>query len=146
MNNIDISSLSPFEYLYYLQNQFFETGEAQIAYDVCDLLTANILGSLPPDHRKKLENIPVGVLPTKQANAIVINVPSGGQIIAIDYGLMSLFTTLNKILICRLTSFLILSSSSSSSFMNTNCAIGFPTGNATGTFPRLVTSKVKHPL
>jgi hypothetical protein len=105
MNNIDISSLSAFEYLQYLQDQHFKEGQAQISADVCDLLTANLIGALPPEHRRMIEQIPVGVLPTKNPNAVVIAVPSGGQVIAIDYGLMSLLTTLNKILLCRLTSF-----------------------------------------
>ena len=33
-----------------------------------------------------------------------------------------------------------------STVISTKCAIGFPTGNSTGTFPRLVISRVKHPL
>jgi len=104
MNNIDVSSLSAFEFLQYLQDQHFKQEQAQIAADVCDVLTANLIGALPPEHRRMLEQIPVGILPTKNPNAVVVAVPSGGQVIAIDYGLMSLLIILNKILLCRLTS------------------------------------------
>ena len=76
-----------------------------IVMDFCDLLAANLLGSLPPNQRQVLERVPIIVLPTKDPNAMVIAIPGCGTVIAIDYGLMSLLATLNKLVLCRLNVF-----------------------------------------
>ena len=66
-----------------------------------DVLTANLIGALPEEHRRLLESTAIGVLPTRSINACVIKVPSGGEVIGFDYGTMSFMLMLNKILLSR---------------------------------------------
>src|SRR5947207_12528878 len=96
------SPTTPWEYAYSLQQRHLDTQAASIAADVCDILTANLLGALPPTQRRVLEDIPVIVLPTGQVNAAAMQVPGGGYVISLDYGMFSLLTTLNRIVLCRL--------------------------------------------
>jgi hypothetical protein len=68
-------------------------------------LTANLIGILPVEHRAQLERIAVGVLPTKSINAWVSSVPSGGEVIGFDFGMLSFMLALNKILLSRISLF-----------------------------------------
>lgn len=104
MPSDNIPSMSPFEYFEYIRQTMFKGADSQLAVDACDVLAANLLGALPDNQRAMLERIHVGVLPTRQPNAMVIQVPAGGEVIAIDYGMMSLLVALNKVLLCRLNS------------------------------------------
>jgi hypothetical protein len=96
-----VSSLSPHEYLEHLQHQLYGDHLPPYAADVGDVLSANLLASLPPEHRRQLERIAIGVLPTKSVNAWVAAVPSGGEVIGFDFGTMSFLISLNKILLSR---------------------------------------------
>jgi len=97
--------LPVWEYAYELQMQMLGPDFDMAAVAWCDDLAANLLGALPPDHRHLLYDVPIIVLPTKNPNAMIIQAPKGGYIIALDSGLISLLTTLNKIVLCRLSLF-----------------------------------------
>jgi hypothetical protein len=106
MSNRDVTlAMTPWEYAHYLQEEHFAGQQYNIASDVCDMLASTLLGSLPSNQRQILEQVPVIVLPTKDPNASAIAVPGGGSVIAVDYGLLSLLTALNKLVLCRLNIF-----------------------------------------
>lgn len=97
--------MTTWEYAHELQARSFGAKFDHVDAGWCDVLAANILGALPTEHRRMLDRVPIIVLPTKNPNAMIILAPDGGHIIAIDYGLVSLLTTLNKIVLCRLSIF-----------------------------------------
>lgn len=97
--------MTPWEYAHQLQKQLIKGETPDVAADVCDLLLANLLAALSPDQRKLVEDTPVIVLPTRDPNAVCFSCPSGGSVVAMDYGLMSLYNVLNKIVLCRLNLF-----------------------------------------
>jgi hypothetical protein len=97
--------MTPWEFAQHLQEQHFKGKAPDVAEDICDLLLANLLAALSPDQRKLVEDIPVIVLPTRDPNAVCLSCPGGGFVVAMDYGLMSLYNVLNKIVLCRLNIF-----------------------------------------
>jgi hypothetical protein len=105
VTNVPIGSLSPHEYLEYLQHRHYGDRLPPFAADVGDVLTANLIASLPEEHRRQLERIAIGVLPTKSVNAWVASVPSGGEVIGFDFGTMSFLLALNKLLLSRINLF-----------------------------------------
>ena len=104
MGSVPLDSMSPFEYFEHLRESHFQNPGSEVAEDVCDVLAASLLGALPENQRVLLDCVHIGVLPTMEPNAMVIAVPSGGEIIAIDYGMMTMLVALNKVLLCRLNS------------------------------------------
>jgi len=105
MTDAPIDTFSPQEYLEYLQHTYYGRHLPPFAAEVGDVLAANILASLPPEHRKQLDRIAIGVLPTKSINAWVRPVPSGGEVISFDFGILSFMLALNKILLSRIALF-----------------------------------------
>lgn len=104
-NSSQYAHMSTWEYAHELQSKMFGDHLKDVDAGWCDVLAASILGSLPPDHRRLLDDVPIVVLPTKNPNAMIILAPNGGHVIAIDYGLISFLSTLNKIILCRLSLF-----------------------------------------
>ncbi len=105
MPKVPMDTLSPHEYLEHLQHEYYGKDLPPYAADVGDVLTANLIASLPPQHRQQLERIAIGVLPTKSVNAWVMPVPSGGEVIGFDFGTMSFMLAVNKILLSRVNLF-----------------------------------------
>jgi len=103
--SIPSDALTPQEYLEYLQNKSYDNELPVFASDICDVLTANLIGSLPDAHRQKLDRIAIGVLPTRSVNAWVMQVPAGGEVIGFDFGIISFMLALNKILLSRINLF-----------------------------------------
>ncbi len=103
MKNTQIKTMSPHEYLEYLQRKEYGGYLPAFAADVGDVLTASLIASLPQEHRAQLGQIAIGVLPTKSINAWVEPVPSGGEVIGFDFGTMSFLIALNKVLLSRIT-------------------------------------------
>jgi hypothetical protein len=104
MPTVPTSTLSPHEYLEYLQREHYGAKLCPYAVDVGDVLSANLIASLPPEHRHQLDRIAIGVLPTKSVNASVRQIPTG-VVIAFDFGTISFMLALNKILMSRVTLF-----------------------------------------
>jgi hypothetical protein len=102
MKNVPPDTLSPHEYLEYLQHKEYGGQLSPFAADVGDILIASLIALLPKEHRDQLGQIAIGVLPTKQVNAWTMRGPAGGAIIGFDFGAMSFLLALNKILLCRL--------------------------------------------
>lgn len=102
---VPIDALTPQEYLEHLQRENYGGNLPAFTVDVGDVLTANLLASLPEEHRQKLDRIAIGVLPTRSVNAWVMQVPSGGEVIGFDFGTMSFMLVLNKILLSRINLF-----------------------------------------
>ena len=103
--SVPIDVLTPQEYLEHLQAEKYGNDFSPFHADVGDVLTANLVGALPAEHRQQLESIAIGVLPTRSVNAWVMRVPSGGEVIGFDFGAMSFMLMLNKILVSRINMF-----------------------------------------
>jgi len=103
MKDAEVNAMTPWEYAQYLQDRYATVESFQT--EMCDVLTATLLGSLPDEHRKSLQDVPIIVLPIGQVNAMCIKVPGGGSVVAINFGLMSYFTFLNKLVLCRLNKY-----------------------------------------
>lgn len=103
MKEAQIKTMSPHEYLEYLQQKEYGGVVPTFAADVGDVLTASLIASLPQEHRAQLGQIAIGVLPTKSINAWVAPVPFGGEVIGFDFGTMSFLIALNKVLLSRIT-------------------------------------------
>ena len=103
MSNPELDALSPHEYLQHLQDREFKNGLPPFAADAADVLSASLIAGLPPEQRRLLDKIAIGVLPTQSVNAFAMRIPSGGEVIAFDFGLMSFLLALNKTLLCRVT-------------------------------------------
>lgn len=97
MDQAIVDSMSPQEYLEYLQDEIYSGQLPSFATDVGDVLTANLIASLPQEHRRELERIAIGVLPSREITAWV----EGGRVIAFSFGLMSFLLALNKVLMSR---------------------------------------------
>lgn len=97
----DTANLVPHEYLEKLQREQFGSAPPPYAADVGDIMTASLIGNLPVDQQRSLGDVAIGILPSGDVNALAIKVPGGGEVIALNYGLMSFLLGLNKLLMSR---------------------------------------------